>query len=431
MENPIISYIIKASLAMLMLYGLYAFCFRRDTFNKIKRFYLLFVILFSLIYPFCKFNISGVENIAIYEAILPQIELTNNDISEVGQQSIFGNMSEWLFLIILGGMLILSIRLLIQIAGVINLRVKNISQTIPGCKIVSLNEATTPFSFFNWIFVPNDDFTKEDMDIMIKHEKEHVDQYHSIDILLSELFCILFWWNPISWLLKREIRINLEYLADKGVLENGVESKKYQYLLLQVIKPSATIQIVNNFNVSQLKKRITMINKKRTSGFMSFKYLLALPIVVLMLLGNAQKVFSGQIEKVLEKPIVSENSELLQQEKDKPFTVVDEMPKYPGGEKAMMEYIATNLKYPELAAKENIQGRVVIRFIISKTGKISDITVVRSLDSRCDEEAMRVVREMPTWTPGKQKGQAVAVYYTLPILYKLKKDTPKTTPTTN
>lgn len=424
MENLIISYAVKASLAMILLYGLYVLCFRNDTFNKTKRFYLLFIVLFSLVYPFCKLNIATAGNIAIYEAILPQIEVTDN-LQVANDQTFALRMNNLLLLFFFSGIVVLFVRLFIQLLGIIKLRLINYSQTSLNYRIISLDKTITPFSFFNWIFIPTNGFKQEDVDVMMAHEEEHANQFHSFDILLSELFCILFWWNPIAWLLKREIKINLEYLADKGVLEKGIEAKKYQYLLLQVIKPSATIQIVNNFNVSQLKKRITMINKKRTSGILSFKYLLAFPIIALMLIGNAQNTFSQQKEKVgiaslTENPTTSEDQL-------PPFVMVEQMPQFPGGESAMMQYIGTNLKYPESAAKENIEGRVVLRFVVTKTGDIKDVSVIRSLDSRCDEEAMRVVRAMPKWTPGKQGGKDVDVYYTLPILYKLQKETPKTT----
>ena len=424
MENLIISYAVKASLAMILLYGLYALCFRNDTFNKAKRFYLLFIVLFSLVYPFCKMNISTAGNMAIYEVILPQIEVTDN-FQDSNNQVFALVLTDLLLLILISGIIVLFARLFIQLLGIIKVRFANYSQTSLNYTVISLDKTITPFSFFNWIFIPTNGLKQEDVDVMMAHEEEHVNQFHSFDILLSELFCILFWWNPIAWLLKREIKINLEYLADKGVLEKGIEAKKYQYLLLQVIKPSANIQIVNNFNVSQLKKRITMINKQRTSRILSFKYLLAFPIIALMLIGNAQNTFSQQKEKV-EIASLTENP-TTSEDQLPPFVMVEQMPQFPGGESAMMQYIGTNLKYPESAAKENIEGRVILRFVVTKTGDITDVSVLRGLDSRCDEEAMRVVRAMPKWTPGKQGGKDVDVYYTLPILYKLQKETPKTT----
>lgn len=417
MENLIISYAVKASISMILLYGLYILCFRNDTFNRAKRFYLLFIIVFSLLYPFCKLSISTSADSVIYQVILPQIEVANNLPVTTGKWFTIG-LIEVLLGIYICGIVILLSRFLIQLSGVLKLRLKNSYQKINNYKIINLDMDITPFSFFKWIFISCNSFEEEDLNLMMDHEKEHSNQYHSLDILLSELFCILFWWNPITWLLKREIKINLEYLADKGVLNKGIEAKKYQYLLLQVIRPNASVQIVNNFNVSQLKKRIVMINKKKTSGLMSVKYLFALPIVALMLVGNAQNTFSQQKEKTRDIKTLSEDT-TTSEENLPPFAMVEVMPEFPGGVGELMNYINTNLKYPVEAVKENVQGRVVLRFVVTKTGDIRDVTVLRSLDARCDEEAMRVVREMPTWTPGKQNGKAVDVFYTIPIQYQL------------
>lgn len=106
---------------------------------------------------------------------------------------------------------------------------------------------------------------------------------------------------------------------------------------------------------------------------------------------------------------------------EKPFTSVEQMPQFPGGDAELMKYIGSNLKYPTIAAENGVEGRVVIQFVVSKDGSISDVKVVRSLDPSCDKEAQRVVRSMPKWIPGKQNGRAVAVYYTLPVLFKLQK----------
>lgn len=104
---------------------------------------------------------------------------------------------------------------------------------------------------------------------------------------------------------------------------------------------------------------------------------------------------------------------------EKPFTSVEQMPQYPGGDAALMKYIASNLKYPTIAAENGVQGQVIIRFVVTKDGSISDVQVLRSLDASCDKEAVRVVKSMAKWIPGKQNGRAVAVYYTLPVRFKL------------
>ena len=103
----------------------------------------------------------------------------------------------------------------------------------------------------------------------------------------------------------------------------------------------------------------------------------------------------------------------------KPYTMVEQMPQFPGGEKELLSYIAKNLHYPTVAAENGVQGKVFIRFVVSALGIVEGVDVIRSLDPYCDKEAMRVVAALPQWIPGKQNGRNVPVYYTLPIIFKL------------
>lgn len=117
-----------------------------------------------------------------------------------------------------------------------------------------------------------------------------------------------------------------------------------------------------------------------------------------------------------------EHKQIVQEKpaEDKPFHTVEQMPMFPGGEGEMNKFIAENLKYPIVAQEAGIQGRVTIRFVVTKTGAISDVSVMRGIDPSCDKEAMRVVKLMPNWIPGKQNGLNVPVYFTLPIVFRLK-----------
>lgn len=281
-------------------------------------------------------------------------------------------------------------------------------------------------------FLPKNIDNQKDLDIMIAHEKIHSQQKHSFDILIGELFCVCFWWNPVSWLIKKEIQVNLEYLADDGVLRKGYEPRAYQYLLLQITNSNASIQIVNYFNVSQLKKRIIMINKEKSKKILTVKYLLILPIALVMLLINIacsetdkailndeNNTAEAVTEPRVEVAEVKEVTEGVSVEKMEPFKAVEVMPMYPGGDKELLKYVSANLKYPVTAVQNKTEGLVVVRFVISETGTISDVTVLRSLSDECDTEAVRVVNSMPVWTPGKQDGKDVPVYYTLPVRYKL------------
>ncbi len=116
---------------------------------------------------------------------------------------------------------------------------------------------------------------------------------------------------------------------------------------------------------------------------------------------------------------LKENKVVVQEEVEKPFQAVEQMPQFPGGEKELMTYLAKNIKYPTIAAENGIQGRVTLRFVVSKTGDITDVSVLKGLDPSCDKEAIRVVKSMPKWIPGRQNGKNVPVYYTLPVKFTL------------
>ena len=115
---------------------------------------------------------------------------------------------------------------------------------------------------------------------------------------------------------------------------------------------------------------------------------------------------------------------VVERPKDEIFESVEQMPQFPGGEAALMKYIDSHIQYPPMAAKNNIQGRVVAQFVVDKTGKIGEVKVVRSVDKDLDKEAVRLIKTLPKFTPGRQNGQTVAVWYTLPITFKLPKEKP-------
>ncbi len=107
------------------------------------------------------------------------------------------------------------------------------------------------------------------------------------------------------------------------------------------------------------------------------------------------------------------------EKEEKTYVAVEQMPKYPGGDAELLGFIAKNLRYPVMAQENGIEGKVYLRFVVSSTGDVKDVTVLRSLDPSCDKEAIRVIKMLPRWIPGKQNGKAVSVYYTVPITFKL------------
>jgi len=440
MENLIIIYSLKASVALCLLYGFYFIFLRKDTFFALKRIYFLFSIVISLVFPFIILDFSQfyqptetVRNI-VNQITLSPVIITNGTQTEstIGWQ-------QFVLSILLLTSIILFVRLLTQCVSIIYIISKHKHLELAlNTKIVSIEDKEiAPFSFFKWICLNPKLHTDSELSDIIKHEKVHAKQYHSIDVLIVEILCALFWWNPIVWLLRKEMRMNLEYIVDNNILMDGIDVKVYQYHLVK-LSFGKTTAVVNNFNVSQLKKRITMMNKERTIKQKVVKYLLLLPFVGMLITANClfascsnnankenqeavNSLQSSEPKVTIGVSTLAETTEESQSQKDEVFTSVEEMPQYPGGMNEMMKFIGENLKYPDEAVKNKIQGRVIIKFVVSKTGKITDVNVLRGFNAACDAEAIRVVKAMPDWTPGKQKGEPVPVYFTLPIQFSLQK----------
>jgi TonB family protein len=183
-----------------------------------------------------------------------------------------------------------------------------------------------------------------------------------------------------------------------------------------------------------------MRNHKNTSRESLLKISLIIPLALIFILSvNAQpsstsKKMVSDLTKdsvttekqVVKAPIdntaVNSKPVINQTEKDKIYTVIEKMPQFPGGEAELLKYIGTNLKYPVEAQQKGIQGRIMVRFVVTKTGKVENAEVIRGLYPAIDKEGLRVINSLPDWVPGEQKGEKVSVWYTLPITFKLTND---------
>ena len=125
------------------------------------------------------------------------------------------------------------------------------------------------------------------------------------------------------------------------------------------------------------------------------------------------------VQEAKQKIVVEEKPAVEEKKQEEVFKVVEQMPQFPGGEAALMKYLSSHINYPPMAAENNIQGRVIVQFVVDKTGRVGDVQVVRSVDKDLDREAVRVCKSLPKFTPGRQNGHPVSVWYTLPIQFKL------------
>lgn len=406
-------YLIKANVVLVVLFVFYQIISAGDTFFKWRRLSLLTVYMLSLLLPTIDLSVLVNETVPLGN-ILPRMAY---NLPEVMVQPTHDNfdwqqLAVWLYT---GVALALLLRVFWQVGVVCWLAQRSERATLHGTAVCLLTGDYSPFSFFRWIFVNPVNKTPSQVQQILTHEQTHVAQWHSADALLSQLFVAVFWFNPVAWLMRLQVRNNLEYLADRSVINGGTDKKAYQYHLLAVAYRTNVATITNNFNVLPLKKRIKMMNKQTSNPLARFKYLLFVPLAVALLAMNSTTIRANVQKKVVKATKATKKTSA----NDKVYEVCEQMPTFPGGDAALMKYLAENVKYPALAIKAQEQGRVVVSFTVEKDGAISDVKVARSVTPSLDAEAVRVVKAMPKWTPGKQGGQLVRVRYNVPVSFKL------------
>lgn len=436
--TPELAYFLKINVAIALFYAFYRLFFHKDTFFHWRRTILLCFFAVSLFYPLL--NIEGwikthepmVAMADLYATIILPEELVANP------QEAETNWKELILLLLRiiywSGVSLLAARFFLQAGSIIRLHLQCAQTTLKGVRVHILRKEAGPFSFFHWIFIHPQSHTDSEISEIITHEETHARQCHSADVVISEIMCIFCWFNPFIWLMKREVRGNLEYLADSRVLETGHDSTSYQYHLLGLANHKAAANLSNSFNVLPLKNRIKMMNKRRTKGIGRTKYFMFLPLAALLLIISNIEIVArttGKFAKEVMEQVAPAQPELvnippLKTEKmvvpdSVVFEVVEVMPEFPGGMSALMQYMAKSIKYPAEAQAQKEEGRVIASFIVRKDGSLSDIKIVRSVAPSLDKEALRVLSAMPKWKPGQQRGEAVNVRFTVPVVFKLNK----------
>ena len=453
-------YLIKINVALMLLYGFYRLTVSRDTFFGLRRLTLWLIYAVALMVPALNLE-YWVRDTPTMAGMANVYADTFYPVVVVKAQAPGITWIDMLLGIYWAGVAVLSLRLVWQLFSIIRLAVISRKQEVEDITVHLLRGEGSPFSFFRWVFMYPSTLEGKQLHEVMVHECTHVSGLHSLDTLFSELFSIACWFNPFAWLMKQEVRMNLEYLADESVLSDGNARKSYQYHLLGLAyrQPKDSTKIANNFNLLPLKKRIKMMNKRRTSEIGKAKYLLFAPLAgALLMVSNIESVareIGGQVPEVAEvqqkadqalnadvavanpmaKAEEAKAAELAKAEakasdvtapadttKNVVYDVTETMPQFPGGQGVMMKYLAANIKYPASAVKAKKQGRVIIAFVIQKDGSVTNARIVKSVDPELDAEALRIVKAMPNWTPGTQDGKPVNVRYTIPVVFSLYKE---------
>ncbi len=436
-------YILKSAACLAVFYLFYKLLMSRDTFHRFNRFALLGLLVLSSVLPLVEVSVNRPAPVHETMLTLEQLLLLA-DVQAEGEVVSQPTTALWVrvaLLVYLAGIVFFAVRNLWSLGRLAVLlrrgRVERVSDYLPGrgekVRLVVHDQAIAPFSWMRYIVLSRKDLEENGREILI-HELAHIRNHHSWDLLLADLCIFVQWFNPAAWLLKQELQTLHEYEADETVLREGVDAKKYQMLLIKKAVGTRLYSMANSFNHSSLKKRITMMLKEKSNPWARVKYLYVLPLAALAVSAFARPEVSAVADELssakvndlvasmktnqVETASVAVKDTLTPDESV--FEVVEQMPEFPdGGMAGLMEYFKKNLRYPEEAKKAGTQGRVVVQFLINKNGAISDASVLRSVDRLLDAEAVRLVRSMPKWKPGMQKGKAVTVKYTVPVLFKL------------
>mgnify|MGYP000858046852 FL=1 len=467
----LVNFIIESGVSLTLLASVYMLFLRKETFFRTNRLFLLGSLVFSVLLPLLRLRVLTPQPVLLsevtvtpYRNLLESITVYGHGFAGQIEKTVLS--AQLLVVVYLAGVgLLLSLFIFRIIQILLKIRKSEVEYK-DGFRLVLLEKETTPFSFLNYIFVNRNQMNNAGYNRMLIHELEHVKQGHSFDVIVLELLTAFQWFNPFMWLLRRAIRENHEFLADRAVLNTGASRGEYKQLLLNQFIGGQLV-VANNFNYSLIKNRIKMMSKINSPKIALTKTIFGVLVATALIIAfaceqkesvetkNQQddvvtikstiqddgkikiegtpenldryvKMFANSTEfeiftdsignkYLIEKIVPLKSSETS----NEVFFIVEEMPEFPGGEQALREFIAKTVVYPDAAVKKGIQGKVYVTFVVGTDGNVKDAKIARGVDPSLDAEALRVVGKMNGWKPGKQRGKVVNVSYTVPINFKL------------
>ncbi len=482
--NNFVNYIIESGISLGLFSLVYFVFLRNETFFKANRLFLLFSVIFSSVLPLLHLKVflpgNSVLTVGVGNGSGNMLESVT-----VFSSSLTGSLVDFILssqMIVLGYLIVVFVCIVLLVFRILQIvKVIRNSEVVSkmGVKFVYIEEDSSPYSFLGYLFVSRNLENKPGWEKMLAHELEHIRQGHTVDILILELISLFQWFNPFFWMMRRVIKENHEYMADRAVLNNGVPVDLYKQILVSQWVGNQ-FSVANNFNSSLIKLRLKMMTKIKSSKLAGLRYIsggiMAIALLLVFACENKKHLVSGneiniqgkgiQLSDTKNVPLFIIDGELSSEdafrklnpydiesitaskqnaafvnkygEKAKDgiiriitkankmnnvdndvFIIVEEMPKFSGGEDALRTFIAKAVIYPEIAKKNNIQGKVYVTFVVEKDGSVGRAKIARGVDTSLDKEALRIVTSFPKWIPGKQRGEAVAVQYTIPVNFVL------------
>jgi TonB family protein len=416
--NALLFYMFKAALYLTAFYLIYAMLLSRDKSYARNRAFIIISLAAAMILP--NFTLQNIRytDFQFFGKRLSEVIINASTAGheQSGSGSSVLSPLHMLYLAYLTGTAIFSLKLLVDLFNLLYLISR---QKKDGSRIIRFHGFNTAgFSAMGYVFI-NTRLAPDEAAEIIRHEQNHLKRNHFLDIIFVGIVKAFQWFNPAVYLFNRSLRAIHEYQADQECLTSGIPVTNYQNLLLNQVFRTNKFTLTNSFsNPSLIRKRMIMMTKKPTSSLASVKLLFVVPVIGIVLLFVSA---FGQIPSASTQPgsaeIKAVNSELTG---EVPFVEVEQMPLFPGGDEALLKYLGENTIYPENAKKNKITGKVILRFCIASDGTVNRVSVLQGVDQELDAEAIRVVKTLPAFTPGKQNGKAVAVWYMVPITFTLR-----------
>jgi hypothetical protein len=437
--NNVFTYLVELNISLMILFVAYKLFFEKDKNFLVRRIYLVGVLLLPMILPLMPDSLRmPVGQMVPISISLEEVTIIGNT---TGNQTTGGLSFSSVLLLIYFIILALGIiKVLLQLARIAHAIIHAKRFEVNGTRLLA-SKSLHASSFFGFIFIDPDYREEDSFGHILEHESIHKREWHSVDRILVEIFVIINWFNPVAWMFRISVIENLEYLADSAVLRKGTDPTNYQLSILNQYIGSASIS--NQFS-SQIKNRINMLNKNYKLGS-RWKLTLLIPLSVI-----AFFIMSCTDKDAPQSDMDATEETVVKAPEMEVFMVVEDMPTFNGGEAAVefRKYIAQNLRYPAEAAEAGAMGKIFIKFIVDKEGKVvipekealaeiegkslDEVVVVsyRKVNEDAEEpddkyiqmlkdEVRRVVLSSPDWTPGSQRGKAVNVMFTFPVNFVL------------
>lgn len=404
---------IACSAFLLLLFHI--FLAKEKTF-RLNRWVLLFLIPTAMVIPFISFPVflpheSPVQISYLQLAQNQSAPGISSSSSQVAISPLF-----WFLVVYFAVFFLLFLKKLKALLQLIKWTKVSPVRPIQGALLILSDNVLSPFSFGKYIFMHPSAYREgsENTEMILKHERFHIANRHHIDLIWMEFLIVVCWFNPVIYLVKRAMVLNHEYLADQEV-QHATHPIKYKKLLLKLTVRNNPATWTSSISASALKNRLIMMNKPTTKNTKHLRVISFCLFASLIIAGFSLKINAQQ-----PAPVSTSSPKQTQLPGDQ-TTPVEKQPEFKGGMAAFYKYVERELKYPLQARQKGIEGKVEVQFVVEKDGSLSNVTAISGIGAGCDREAERVVRNVPAFNPGRQRGRPVRVQMVLPILFSLNK----------